>query len=245
MRKSDAVDPTAGEAPSVVHEALRSPGQPLDAATRAYFESHIRHDFSQVRVHADTQAAAAAESVRAHAFTVGQNVVFGAGRFAPASNDGRKLLAHELTHVVQQARSVTPVVQRDDKKDPAPPPSMKPAPASTAQQVPVNTISVVQLRWSKLKQAFAKFPELKAWIDKGDAVIALMLDHESAYYRAIQQGDAGLAAAYQVILESDLAAYRYVSWHVYFYARWLRLRERFDSLVQTSLASTSPKRKCA
>ena len=78
-------------APPIV-EGLRSPGQPLDPSTRAYFEPRFRHDFSRVRVHADPQAAAAAESVRAHAFTVGQNLVFGAGRFAPTSSEGRSFL---------------------------------------------------------------------------------------------------------------------------------------------------------
>jgi hypothetical protein len=89
-------------APPIVHEALRSPGQPLDPATRALFEPRFGHDFSQVRVHTDSQAAESARAVKALAYTVGQDVVFGAGQYQPQTSAGRKLLAHELTHVVQQ-----------------------------------------------------------------------------------------------------------------------------------------------
>jgi hypothetical protein len=94
-----AVEP---DAPAIVHEALRSPGQPLDRATRAFFESRFNHDFGSVRVHADRTAAESARAVRAHAFTVGSDLVFGAGMYAPESPRGRKLIAHELAHVLQQ-----------------------------------------------------------------------------------------------------------------------------------------------
>jgi hypothetical protein len=142
--------------PPIVHEVLRSPGQPLDAETRAFFEPPFGHDFSQVRVHTDTQpahqtgsklsrpsepseqeaeqvarsiqsvapaqpkgphydfsevrihaddhAAASAQAVHALAYTVGRDVVFGAGQYAPHTTEGRRLLAHELTHVVQQTQ---------------------------------------------------------------------------------------------------------------------------------------------
>lgn len=89
--------------PPVVHEVLRSSGQPLDAPTRAFMESRFGHDFSQVRVHTDERAARSARAVHALAYTVGREVVFGAGQYAPERAAGRRLLAHELTHVVQQA----------------------------------------------------------------------------------------------------------------------------------------------
>jgi hypothetical protein len=92
-----------GEAPAIVHEVLRSPGQPLDPATRAYFEPRFGHDFSRVRVHADSLAAASAGAVGALAYAVGQRVVFGTGQFTPHNIGGRRLLAHELAHVAQQA----------------------------------------------------------------------------------------------------------------------------------------------
>jgi hypothetical protein len=88
--------------PSIVHEVLRSPGQPLDLATRAYFEPRFGHDFSQVRVHADPQAAESAQAVNALAYTVGQHIILGVRHDTPQTETARKLLAHELTHVVQQ-----------------------------------------------------------------------------------------------------------------------------------------------
>jgi hypothetical protein len=88
--------------PESVHEALGSPGQPLDEASRAYFEPRFGHDFSGVRVHSGEPAAQSAKDVRAHAYTVGDDIVFAADRFAPATHDGRRLMAHELAHVVQQ-----------------------------------------------------------------------------------------------------------------------------------------------
>ncbi len=89
-------------APSIAHEVLRSPGRPLDAATLAVMEPRFGHDFSNVRIHTDAQAAASARAVNALAYTVGSDVVFDTGQYAPELHAGRKILAHELTHVVQQ-----------------------------------------------------------------------------------------------------------------------------------------------
>jgi hypothetical protein len=88
--------------PPIVYEVLRSPGQPLDQATRAFFEPRFGYDFSHVRVHTDTPATESAAAIKARAFTVGSDIAFGAGEYAPQSAAGQKLLAHELTHVIQQ-----------------------------------------------------------------------------------------------------------------------------------------------
>lgn len=93
------------EVPSIVDEVLASPGQPLDVPTRSIMERRFGHDFSKVRVHTDAKAAESAKAVNAQAFTVGSNVVFEAGQYAPSSVAGQQLLRHELTHVVQQAQS--------------------------------------------------------------------------------------------------------------------------------------------
>ncbi len=95
----------ASDAPASVHEVLRAPGQPLDAATRGFMEPRFGQDFSGVRVHTDAAAAQSARDVNANAYTVGQNMVFGTGRFAPGTDEGQRVIAHELTHVVQQAGS--------------------------------------------------------------------------------------------------------------------------------------------
>ena len=91
-----------GEAPASVHSVLSSPGQPLPASTRAFFEPRFGQDLGEVRVHTDGAAQQSARDVSALAYTVGSHVVFDAGRYAPHSTEGQKLLAHELTHVVQQ-----------------------------------------------------------------------------------------------------------------------------------------------
>lgn len=93
---------TSGGVPPIVHEVLRSPGQPLDPTARDFFEPRFGQDFSGVRVHTDAKAAASAQAISALAYTVGSDLVFGAGQYRPDATDGRKLMAHELTHVVQQ-----------------------------------------------------------------------------------------------------------------------------------------------
>ncbi len=93
--------------PAIVHEALGLPGQSLDPATRAPMESRFGHDFGHVRVHTDTKAAESARQVNALAYTVGRDVILGAGQYAPATDAGRRLIAHELTHVLQQSHSVS------------------------------------------------------------------------------------------------------------------------------------------
>jgi hypothetical protein len=102
-------------APPIVHEVLASPGQRLDASTRAFFEPRFGQDFSNVRVHTDSQAAKSADAVDANAYTVGRDIVFGGRHTPPESTEGRPLLAHELAHVVQQAD--TSVVRRDIVRD--------------------------------------------------------------------------------------------------------------------------------
>ena len=89
-------------APPSVDQALGSPGAPLDSSVREDMEQRFGHDFSQVRVHTGAEAEQSAEDVNANAYTLGHDVVFAAGRFAPGTQEGRGLIAHELTHVVQQ-----------------------------------------------------------------------------------------------------------------------------------------------
>ncbi len=97
-----AITHTRPAVPPIVHEVLHSPGQPLDAATRAFMEPRFGHDFSHVRVHADAKAAESARAVNARAYTVGNDLVFGSGRYAPRTQASLRLLAHELTHTLQQ-----------------------------------------------------------------------------------------------------------------------------------------------
>ncbi len=109
VQRKTRVDAAVPSAPPIVGEVLRSPGHPLDGDTRAFMEPRFGHDFSRVRVHSDPAAGQSARDVNANAYTVGHHVVFDSGRFAPGTHDGRRLIAHELTHVVQQSGREFPI----------------------------------------------------------------------------------------------------------------------------------------
>jgi hypothetical protein len=107
------------EVPPIVDEVLRSSGKPLDAATRAFIEQRLGQDFSQVRVHDNAKAAESAYALNARAYTVGRDIVFGAGQYQPRDASGQRLLAHELVHVAQQNSASVPLVQRVPCRSPA------------------------------------------------------------------------------------------------------------------------------
>ena len=118
QRKEARRGPGLGRVPTSVYDTVRRSGQPLDAATRRFMETRFGHDFGGVRVHAGTRAGSSARAVEAAAYTVGSHVVFSPGQYAPASSQGRQLLAHELAHVVQQ-RAAPAVGQTDGQRRPA------------------------------------------------------------------------------------------------------------------------------
>ncbi len=90
------------EAPPIVEDVLGTPGQPLAESARRTLEPSFGHDFGQVRVHDDARAAESASAVNANAYTVGNHVVFGSGKYAPGTTDGNRLLAHQLMPTIQQ-----------------------------------------------------------------------------------------------------------------------------------------------
>lgn len=112
QRNANATANVPGASASASRPGPVGRGEPLDPATRGYFEPRFAHDFSEVRVHASAAAAQSARELNAHAYTVGQDVVFGEGRYAPSAPSGRELLAHELAHVVQQSKTFLTVLQR-------------------------------------------------------------------------------------------------------------------------------------
>jgi hypothetical protein len=149
-------------APAIVDQVLTSPGRPLDKATRDYFEPRLGYDLSRIRVHADAQAAESARSVNALAYTVGDRIAFAAGHYSPQSSEGRRLLAHELAHTIQQSRGLvqsphgdglkvgkpgdsfeqqadaaaSEIVKNSVMGAPPPAAAMKPTPATTLQRAP-------------------------------------------------------------------------------------------------------------
>lgn len=111
QRDNVGAPPAVNEAPPILQPGMdNADGQPLDPTTRAFMESRFGADFSGVRVHTDGKAAESAQSVNALAYTVGRDVVFGAGQYAPQSSTGQRLIAHELAHIVQQQN--TPAVRQ-------------------------------------------------------------------------------------------------------------------------------------
>ena len=111
QRKEQSDQDAVSTPPPIVHEALNSPGQPLDPATQSFMEERFDHGFRHVRVHTDARAAESARAVNALAYTLGANIVFDRDQYAPQTSAGRRLLAHELTHVLQQRSQPTPLTQ--------------------------------------------------------------------------------------------------------------------------------------
>ncbi|WP_295386943.1 DUF4157 domain-containing protein [uncultured Thiodictyon sp.] len=152
---------TGQAVPAQVHEVLRSPGQPLEAATRQRMEAGFRQvtqtdptghdcDFHQVRIHTGARAAESAQAVAARAYTVGRDIVFSAGQYDPGTRDGQRLLAHELTHVTQgRPQAAAPTTLFRQPAAPAAGPTATPAPQPTDK--PTKTDSVpAQWTWKDL-----------------------------------------------------------------------------------------------
>jgi uncharacterized protein DUF4157 len=118
QRKASGTSDESG-VPAIVHEVLRSPGDALDRETRAFFEPGFNADFSDVRVHTDAKAAESARAVNARAYAVGRDVVFDTGQYAPQTQAGRRLLAHELVHTVQSPAAISPSLDIGRVDDPA------------------------------------------------------------------------------------------------------------------------------
>jgi hypothetical protein len=132
-------------APASVHDAVSSPGHPLDAAARSYFEPRFGRDLSAIKVHTDAAAAESARDVNAIAYASGRDLVFDTGRYAPHATEGWRLLAHELTHVVQQHGA--DVIRR------APAPKPKPLPAVMPGAAP-GDFGISRVRGSSTSEIF-------------------------------------------------------------------------------------------
>jgi uncharacterized protein DUF4157 len=125
---SSATAESGNIAPASVARALSNSGHPLDQPLQQEMAQRFRHDFSRVRVHCDDDADQSARDVNAHAYTVGHDIVFAASRFAPNTLEGRRLLAHELVHVVQQRNDsgLTSSPRRIFRQAPPAPPTPAP-----------------------------------------------------------------------------------------------------------------------
>lgn len=119
LRKEEGGGAAPENIPREVTEVSRAEGRPLDPRTRAFMESRFGHDFSHVRIHTDARASEAARAISAQAYTLGRDVVFRTGQYRPDTESGKKILAHELAHVVQQDGGAMGAVRAGHETAPA------------------------------------------------------------------------------------------------------------------------------
>lgn len=159
---------SAEPAPPLVSNVLGAAGQPLDTATRAFFEPRFGHDFGFVRVHADQAAAASANAVNARAYTVGSHIAFAAGHYSPTTKPGQRLIAHELSHVLQQGASVAAgTVQRSPTDQPAQS-SADPRQASSGDAGATQAITIDGETFHLVVITGSLTPESSAWRYRAD-----------------------------------------------------------------------------
>jgi hypothetical protein len=151
--------------PSLLQEVLESPGQPLDSGTRSFMQSRFGHDFSQVSVHSDDLAAEATRALGALGLTVGQHVVLSARHRASPRNDPSGLLAHELTHVVQQSAASSPKGEK-----------LRMAPRKSALEAEANLCSTWAVRGSGFEGVAGLVPRPRFRL----ATTAIQLSREGA-----------------------------------------------------------------
>ena len=112
-KRSEPLGPdSSSNAPGIVEQVLHSVGRPLDPATRAFFEPRLGQDLGHIRVHTNQEASDSAHSIHALAYTSGRDIAFARDRYSPHTDEGKRLLAHELVHTVQQRARGSSVIQR-------------------------------------------------------------------------------------------------------------------------------------
>jgi Domain of unknown function (DUF4157) len=175
-KRSAAPQGGAHDGPSAVLAAFGSPGRPLDASARAFFEPRFGVDFSDIRIHSDDKAAAAADAVSARAFTRDKDLYFGKSEYRPATPQGRRLIAHELTHAVQNQSAAggqgDVVSIRRDAKDPIPSAGLTLDPTRTrlsdADKLKIDS-------WLRSHQVVLMRDKHKGWLDGQSLDIASII----------------------------------------------------------------------
>ena len=187
----------------IVQQGLSGGGQPLDAQTRAFMEPRFGHDFSRVKIHTDARAAQSADQVAARAYTVGSDIAFRAGDYTPGTSEGKRLLAHELTHVVQQGAApgglqkkaissvveIRGLVQRDPRpsilgrlsiRPPTSTARIRPIPPCQGQQprqaTPSSSTAVRRPASSPFSACLAVLPKMKKSYDKFEKIATMLED---------------------------------------------------------------------
>lgn len=222
----EASNTSNNTAPASVDSVLASSGRPLEPSIKNDMSQRFGHDFNRVRLHSGVAAEQSARDVNANAYTVGNNIIFGAGQYAPRTNQGKRLLAHELTHVVQQSASMESPLQRDAINN-APPDlsneKVKPADKVVANQ-PQNEPELAKVipYWDKDKKIWM-YSDIQYREIKGTAVIGDISP------RDIRQGTIGdcylmaalisLAATNPIAIQNAITADGPGKWKVRLYAK--------------------------
>jgi hypothetical protein len=233
LARAPASAPAAAGAPPTAQlgAALgtRSGGAAMPAATRAFFEPRFGVDLGHVRIHDGEQAAAMAQAIQARAFTHGRDIYFARGEFDPNSQSGRRLIAHELTHVAQQGRGeAQSVLQRED--GPAQGGTEKDKPDPRVQEVN-DALAAIEANWKEIR-GVATFEDLAGWVSLGDSTLALLQTHTQAALAAMQSGDSVLFGFYLDLVESDKVMYDNIAWHVVYIANLLGIEGDMDRLIE-------------
>jgi Domain of unknown function (DUF4157) len=179
------------EVPPIILQVASSPGQSLDPAVRGFMEPRFKYDFGRVRIHADAVAAASAQAIDANAYTLGQHIVFGPGQYAPASDPGKRLLAHELAHVAQQRSDAAPLIARQPAQTPEQAHeaahAAQPQQPATAQQGTCSKLDLTALQLPRKNNGGAEFFETTV---KGIRFLAAVDAKQSSTVRANVKGAA-------------------------------------------------------
>jgi hypothetical protein len=216
-------------APPIVDKVLRSTGQPLDAGTRAFMEPRFGYDFSRVRVHSGPTAEQSADEVKANAYTVQNNIVFAAGKFAPDTPQGRHLLAHELAHVVQQNGAMA-VIQRDPKDH--------------APHVPVEPASVPADR-AAYQRYLETLREMMAKPNVSDPKLAEIVEKLYRDHPEIGSGSTAAAIRNEVATGMATKGTRHLQAgreRMNMLSDWLKNQEKLRNLAADMAAGRVPKR---
>ncbi len=217
------------ETDAATSAAIRG-GIPLSKDLLAYFEPRFGEDFSSVRVHTDASAAQSARYVNANAYTVGHDLVFGFGQFKPGTHDGKRLIAHELVHVVQQKGSMVAAIQRD--------------PHDHAPEVPVTSPSVPADR-AAYQRYLETLRETMAKPKVTDTNLAKII--EKLYRDHPEIGSGSTAAAIRHELETGFATKgtRHLQAgheRMNMLADWLKNQKKLQNLETEMRAGRVPKR---
>jgi hypothetical protein len=230
MKSVSGTHPGQTEAPPSVHEVLHQPGRPLDAATRAFMEPRFGRDFSGIRVHTGPAAAQSTRDVNARAYTVGHNIVMGDGQPSTSLREGRNLLAHELTHVLQQSTGNVHGIQRQPLHKPDSPPQ---ADDKADDKEISKQLDTVEAKWRKIASLAKDQPLSKTWVTSGDEVVKLIRAHSMAARNAMNQKDPSLFQQYLSVLKTDFITYQYVLWDAFFYQNLSRLDGWVDKIADS------------